>query len=294
MEPICLDTSLSLNLKVNPLQLFDDTPIKRELQSSPIGLGRIISVKEQAGILVEKLDRIRAENKILTEMLTMMCEKYNTLQSHVMNSTSKNLRKELTTSRKRAAGSNDNSKNNGINGHTDSSSSNEDSRKKLRVQINTKVSRETYVSTEASDTSLVVKDGYRWRKYGQKITRDNPFPRGYFKCSFAPSCPVKKKVQRSVEDQSVLVATYEGEHNHPRPETILGSSRGAPFGSVPCSTSHSSTSPTITLDLTQPGSCKQVLAQQMASSLSKDPSFAAAVAAAMSGRILHQNLTEKW
>ncbi|KAF8389209.1 hypothetical protein HHK36_025902 [Tetracentron sinense] len=291
MDPTWLNTSLSLNVNVNPLRLFDDAP-KRELQSSPTSLGRITSVKEQAGVLVEKLGRISAENKKLTEMLAMMCEKYNTLQSHVMDSMSKNLHKELTTSRKRAAGSNDNSKNNGINGHTENSSSDEDSRKKSRVQINTKVSRETYVSTQVWDTSLVVKDGYQWRKYGQKITRDSPFPRAYFKCSFAPSCPVKKKVQRSVEDQSVLVATYEGEHNHPHPETISGSSHGAPFGSVPCSTSHSSTMSTINLDLTQPGSCKQVLAQQMASSLSKDPIFAAALAAAMSGTILNQNQTE--
>ncbi|KAA8541993.1 hypothetical protein F0562_023145 [Nyssa sinensis] len=226
---------------------------------------------------------------------------------------------ELSASRKRKAESiitninNDN--NNGTTGQSESSSSDEDSCKKPREEhIKAKISR-VCVRTETSDTGLVVKDGYQWRKYGQKVTRDNPCPRAYFKCSFAPSCPVKKKVQRSAEDQSVLVATYEGEHNHPHPsklEATPGPNRCLTLASVPCSASLSSSSgPTITLDLTKPKSSndaktsstdrrmgspefQQFLVEQMASSLTKDPSFKAAVAAAISGNIFKQNQTEKW
>ncbi|KAJ1437003.1 hypothetical protein SESBI_03839 [Sesbania bispinosa] len=55
-------------------------------------------------------------------------------------------------------------------------------------------------------------------------------------------------VQGNVDDQSVLVATYEGEHNHPQPSQMEATS-----GSVPCSASLSSCSPpaVVTLDLTK-------------------------------------------
>lgn len=96
-------------------------------------------------------------------------------------------------------------------------------------------------------------------------------------------------------------------------EANSSSNRCAPLGSVPCSTSQlCSSGPTVTLDLTNPKSnqvdaknstvvhrmespeFQQFLVDQMASSLTKDPSFKAALAAAISGKIFQHNQTEKW
>ncbi|XP_047313157.1 probable WRKY transcription factor 48 [Impatiens glandulifera] len=62
-------------------------------------------------------------------------------------------------------------------------------------------------------------DGYRWRKYGQKAVKNSPYPRSYYRCTMA-SCGVKKRVERSCEDSTVVVTTYEGTHGHPCPVTL--------------------------------------------------------------------------
>nr|QCV57306.1 WRKY transcription factor [Fagopyrum tataricum] len=314
--------SSSLDLKVgktmssnSTLQLFEDSPVRElenEIKDEP-------HQETTAALLEEELKRLSADNKRLTEMLVFVCDKYNTLRtqmvdyniipSNVLNNNENNFiefhnSSGSCASKKRKSG--------------DSSSSDEEedlcakkSKGEAIIGV-TKISK-AYAMTEASNTSLIVKDEYQWRKYGQKVTRDNPCPRAYFRCSFAPRCPVKKKVQRSLEDQSILVATYEGEHNHPP----TSQSQPSPANRIVVSSSSLGPS-TVTLDLSKPkpipnattsqnidSSCSQqriknyppefqkFLAEQMASSLTKDPSFTASLAAAISGRFMQKNLEDK-
>ncbi|KAJ0231756.1 WRKY transcription factor 40 [Hirschfeldia incana] len=288
-----VDTSLDLTIGITRMRVEEDST---------------------TSALVEELKRVNAENKKLSEMLTLMSDNYNVLRKQLMEYVNKSERDQTSPPKKRKSPARDDAVSSAvIGGVSESSSTDQDDQymcKKQREEtvVKEKVSR-VYYKTEASDTTLVVKDGYQWRKYGQKVTRDNPSPRAYFKCACAPSCSVKKKVQRSVEDQSVLVATYEGEHNHPMPSQMDSNSGLNRYislgGPVAAAKGNSSLAkPVTTVDLTESKrvtspsrvefpEVQKLLVEQMASSLTKDPNFTAALAAAVTGRLYQQNQTDK-
>lgn len=75
--------------------------------------------------------------------------------------------------------------------------------------------REPRVVVQTSDADIL-EDGFRWRKYGQKVVKGNPYPRSYYKCT-SLKCAVRKHVERASDDPKAVITTYEGKHNHDPP-----------------------------------------------------------------------------
>ncbi|CAN0903860.1 WRKY transcription factor WRKY24 [Linum grandiflorum] len=88
-----------------------------------------------------------------------------------------------------------------------------------------KTVREPRVVVQTRSDIDILDDGYKWRKYGQKVVKGNPNPRSYYKCTYV-GCPVRKHVERASTDLRSVVTTYEGKHNHDVP-AARGSSHSA-------------------------------------------------------------------
>ncbi|GKA64457.1 probable WRKY transcription factor 40 [Tanacetum coccineum] len=235
-------TSLGIDLNAIPIHKADDhTPKNND----------------------DKLNQMSLENKKLKEMLTLVWDKNNSLQNHVS---------KLMQDRDLIASS-PNKRKSGECDECNTSGSTENHHQGSLKRPYNSVTR-VYTRTDPSDKTLVVKDGYQWRKYGQKVTRDNPSPRAYYKCSFAPSCPVKKKVQRSLEEPDLLVTIYEGEHNHK-------------------STDNEHEAQTSKARFNSPmelGKFDDNLVEHMANSLRRNPDFIDNLAEAISSKIFENEL----
>ncbi|XP_073021736.1 probable WRKY transcription factor 4 isoform X2 [Primulina eburnea] len=103
----------------------------------------------------------------------------------------------------------------------DDQNADSDSKKRKResFSIESNISRSTReprVVVQIESDIDILDDGYRWRKYGQKVVKGNPNPRSYYKCT-SPGCPVRKHVERAANDLKSVITTYEGKHNHEVP-----------------------------------------------------------------------------
>ncbi|KAI4307912.1 hypothetical protein L6164_031038 [Bauhinia variegata] len=109
--------------------------------------------------------------------------------------------------------------------------------------------REPRVVVQTLSEVDILDDGYRWRKYGQKVVRGNPNPRSYYKCTNA-GCPVRKHVERASHDPKAVITTYEGKHNHDVPTARSSSHDTAgPAAAGGQTRIRSEESDTISLDL---------------------------------------------
>ncbi|TVU09975.1 EcWRKY-10 [Eragrostis curvula] len=91
--------------------------------------------------------------------------------------------------------------------------------------------REPRVVVQTTSEVDILDDGYRWRKYGQKVVKGNPNPRSYYKCTH-PGCSVRKHVERASHDLKSVITTYEGKHNHEVPAARNSGQAGSGSGSA--------------------------------------------------------------
>ncbi|KAG4960711.1 hypothetical protein JHK84_037791 [Glycine max] len=118
--------------------------------------------------------------------------------------------------------------------HVSSSTSSpklESSDETCKSLMNTKTRRRGYKRKSIApawekDSSILIEDGYVWRKYGQKMTLNAKYLRSYYRCSHKndQGCQAMKQVQRIQDNPPLYRTTYYGHHtcrSPLNPEIIL-------------------------------------------------------------------------
>ncbi|GAA0185963.1 DNA-binding transcription factor [Lithospermum erythrorhizon] len=299
------DTSLTIDLNRVATSYVNEERTKTELAKEYDGQSRI-SMQNEQDIFINELNKMRVENKKLTEMLLAVYENCIALRrdmTEMMQKCPQDHHHEHcspSSKRKRDDEACGCTLINIENAECANCQNSPTTPKEMKSNIS-----KVYCKADPSDMSLVVKDGYQWRKYGQKVTRDNPSPRAYYKCSFAPICPVKKKVQRSTVDKTILVVTYEGQHEHNNPSGDNKVTTYQGHQSPMNSKETPNASPNIinqsnnkqrqqgSVEEDEATGLQKLLVAQMASSLTRNPSFTSALATAISEKIFTHELEDE-
>mmetsp|Transcript_25750 Transcript_25750/g.41194 ORF Transcript_25750/g.41194 Transcript_25750/m.41194 type:complete len:336 (-) Transcript_25750:1761-2768(-) len=80
--------------------------------------------------------------------------------------------------------------------------------KSTPTEVGSKGSLDYRVVALTSDVRI--DDGYRWRKYGQKLVKGSPFPRSYYKCT-SGTFTMQKHVEQSADNPKLFLVTYHVE-----------------------------------------------------------------------------------
>ncbi|KAH9607692.1 hypothetical protein KSS87_010955 [Heliosperma pusillum] len=107
-------------------------------------------------------------------------------------------------------------------------------RRNIDTTVGSRAVRAPRVVVQIKSEVDILDDGYRWRKYGQKVVKGNPNPRSYYKCTSA-GCNVRKHVERASHDLKYVITTYEGKHNHEVPAARNSSHANSGAGPLPTS-----------------------------------------------------------
>ncbi|GAB4854690.1 hypothetical protein Ancab_023274 [Ancistrocladus abbreviatus] len=231
-----------------------------------------MTMKAETGNLVDELKKMNSENKKLTEILTVISEQFAFLHNHMMELMTKNTNANQTTDfdatvRKRKADA------------TDCHSG-------------------FCTSRQSCDHSCISEDFCSCKR--QRLLNAKPkISRVLIRVERSNN----SMVQRSVEDPQILVATYEGEHNHDQPSKAdhvrLASTHASDVSNSSMSNNclgqlqlNSSNNPGVGAH-SSASSLHTLLTDQMVSSLTGDPSFTAALAAAISGNVLNQTHSDR-
>ncbi|KAG6588278.1 putative WRKY transcription factor 2, partial [Cucurbita argyrosperma subsp. sororia] len=139
----------------------------------------------------------------------------------------------------------------------------------METSLGSRSVREQRVVVQIETEFDILEDGYRWRKYGQKVVKGNPNPRSYYKCTSA-GCSVRKHVERASHDLKCVITTYEGKHNHLVPAARNSSSSSSSSSS---STAQASSAATATQAAAAPTRKSETQIQDLSTRFYPTPEF---------------------